>query len=176
MRFRGAPKSVDLGLANTINNPPLERQKTRRTQTCSSVAPPLSTLLSLVAKPTTPSVSSYPEAPAALFPPQSAEATGTDGRAQAHTTYTHTSMATMAAESSPTGPSSSSGGGSSSSSTERLPMPSRNPLPLSASQEAQVREIFYEKVRSQCGPEIKGTFSPGIRSPLKGPNHHLLCP
>ncbi|RWA07568.1 hypothetical protein EKO27_g7521, partial [Xylaria grammica] len=25
---------------------------------------------------------------------------------------------------------------------ERLPMPSRNPLPLSASQEAQVREVF----------------------------------
>ncbi|KUI70740.1 COX assembly mitochondrial protein 2 [Cytospora mali] len=61
-------------------------------------------------------------------------------------------MATMAAESSPSGAGSSS---SSSSSTERLPMPSRNPLPLSASQEAQVREIFYERVRSQCRPEIK---------------------
>ena len=35
-------------------------------------------------------------------------------------------------------------------------MPSRNPLPLSASQEAQVREIFYERVRGYCGPEIKG--------------------
>lgn len=34
-------------------------------------------------------------------------------------------------------------------------MPSRNPLPLSASQEAQVREIFYERVRGYCGPEIK---------------------
>ncbi|KAK4043723.1 cytochrome c oxidase biogenesis protein Cmc1 like-domain-containing protein, partial [Parachaetomium inaequale] len=38
---------------------------------------------------------------------------------------------------------------------ERLPMPSRNPLPLSASQEAQVRDIFYDRVRRQCGPEIK---------------------
>lgn len=61
------------------------------------------------------------------------------------------SMATMAAESSP------SGAGSDSTSTGRLPMPSRNPLPLSASQEAQVREIFYERVRGYCGPEIKGT-------------------
>ncbi|KAI7777668.1 hypothetical protein LA080_003161 [Diaporthe eres] len=55
----------------------------------------------------------------------------------------------MAAESSP------SGAGSDSTSTGRLPMPSRNPLPLSASQEAQVREIFYERVRGYCGPEIK---------------------
>lgn len=62
------------------------------------------------------------------------------------------SMATMAAESS------SSGAGSDSTSTGRLPMPSRNPLPLSASQEAQVREIFYERVRGYCGPEIKGTY------------------
>ncbi|KAH8906000.1 hypothetical protein BR93DRAFT_928590, partial [Coniochaeta sp. PMI_546] len=36
-------------------------------------------------------------------------------------------------------------------------MPSRNPLPLSASQEAQVRDIFYARVRSHCGPEIKGS-------------------
>lgn len=35
-------------------------------------------------------------------------------------------------------------------------MPSRNPLPLSATQEVQVREIFYERVRDQCRPEIKG--------------------
>lgn len=37
-------------------------------------------------------------------------------------------------------------------------MPSRNPMPLSASQEAQVREIFYERVRGYCGPEIKGIY------------------
>lgn len=39
---------------------------------------------------------------------------------------------------------------------ERLGMPSRNPLPLSASQEAQVRDIFYQNVRAQCQDEIKG--------------------
>ncbi|KAI8963627.1 cytochrome c oxidase biogenesis protein Cmc1 like-domain-containing protein [Daldinia sp. FL1419] len=36
-----------------------------------------------------------------------------------------------------------------------LPMPSRNPLPLSASQEAQVREVFNQRVRNQCADEIK---------------------
>ncbi|KAI1129169.1 hypothetical protein F5Y10DRAFT_238727 [Nemania abortiva] len=38
---------------------------------------------------------------------------------------------------------------------ERLPMPSRNPLPLSASQEAQVREVFNARVRELCSDEIK---------------------
>ncbi|KAK3397844.1 cytochrome c oxidase biogenesis protein Cmc1 like-domain-containing protein [Sordaria brevicollis] len=38
---------------------------------------------------------------------------------------------------------------------EHLPMPSKNPLPLSASQEAQVRDIFYARVRRQCTEEIK---------------------
>ncbi|CAI4218640.1 unnamed protein product [Parascedosporium putredinis] len=41
-------------------------------------------------------------------------------------------------------------------SAERLPMPSRNPLPLSATQEAQVRDIYYTRVRNHCAPEIKG--------------------
>ncbi|KAI5864909.1 cytochrome c oxidase biogenesis protein Cmc1 like-domain-containing protein [Durotheca rogersii] len=36
-----------------------------------------------------------------------------------------------------------------------LPIPSRNPLPLSASQEAQVREVFNERVRKLCAEEIK---------------------
>ncbi|CAK7214146.1 hypothetical protein SCUCBS95973_002039 [Sporothrix curviconia] len=36
-----------------------------------------------------------------------------------------------------------------------LPMPSLNPLPLSASQEAQVRDLYYERVRKQCHAEIK---------------------
>ncbi|KEF51681.1 uncharacterized protein A1O9_12316 [Exophiala aquamarina CBS 119918] len=31
----------------------------------------------------------------------------------------------------------------------------RNPLPLSASQEAQVRDIYYKRVRSRCADEIK---------------------
>lgn len=35
-------------------------------------------------------------------------------------------------------------------------IPSRNPLPLSASQEAQVRDIYYARVRSACADEIKG--------------------
>ncbi|KAG6025557.1 hypothetical protein E4U40_002631 [Claviceps sp. LM458 group G5] len=39
---------------------------------------------------------------------------------------------------------------------QRLGIPSRNPLPLSASQEAQVREIYYARVRKQCAKEIKG--------------------
>ncbi|KAI1288709.1 hypothetical protein F5Y03DRAFT_401601 [Xylaria venustula] len=38
---------------------------------------------------------------------------------------------------------------------ERLPMPSRNPLPLSASQEAQVREVFNARVRAHCAEDIK---------------------
>ncbi|KAG5957343.1 hypothetical protein E4U58_006180 [Claviceps cyperi] len=38
---------------------------------------------------------------------------------------------------------------------ECLGVPSRNPLPLSASQEAQVREIYYARVRKQCTEEIK---------------------
>lgn len=35
-------------------------------------------------------------------------------------------------------------------------MPSRNPMPLSASQEAQVRDIYYARVRNRCAEEIKG--------------------
>ncbi|ODA79209.1 hypothetical protein RJ55_04802 [Drechmeria coniospora] len=36
-----------------------------------------------------------------------------------------------------------------------LGVPSPNPLPLSASQESQVRDIFYARVRSRCADEIK---------------------
>jgi COX assembly protein 1 len=60
-----------------------------------------------------------------------------------------------------------------SSEPERLPMPSRNPLPLSASQEAQVRDIFFARVRSHCGPEIKGlslSSSPPAPLPTLVPN------
>jgi COX assembly mitochondrial protein 1 len=39
-------------------------------------------------------------------------------------------------------------------------VPSRNPLPLSASQEAQVRDVFYARVRKQCDEEIRGTALP----------------
>ena len=34
-------------------------------------------------------------------------------------------------------------------------MPSRNPLPLSAGQEAQVRELYHARVRGYCAAEIK---------------------
>ncbi|KAJ3493489.1 hypothetical protein NLG97_g4696 [Lecanicillium saksenae] len=51
---------------------------------------------------------------------------------------------------------------------ERLGVPSRNPLPLSASQESQVRDIYYARVRKQCAEEIKGVYSSGL---LANPNH-----
>ncbi|KAI1101036.1 hypothetical protein F4804DRAFT_317140 [Jackrogersella minutella] len=64
-------------------------------------------------------------------------------------------MATMAAQEPPIAP----GGGSSSNAKgaeeKGLPMPSRNPLPLSASQEAQVREVFNARIRQLCSDEIK---------------------
>ncbi|KAJ5578477.1 uncharacterized protein N7459_007441 [Penicillium hispanicum] len=31
----------------------------------------------------------------------------------------------------------------------------RNPLPLSASQEQEVKKLYYKRVRSHCAPEIK---------------------
>ncbi|POS86117.1 hypothetical protein EPUL_001585 [Erysiphe pulchra] len=37
----------------------------------------------------------------------------------------------------------------------RLPMPSRNPLPLSSAQEIQVRDLYYSRVRGYCAAEIK---------------------
>ncbi|TQS39262.1 hypothetical protein Golomagni_00217 [Golovinomyces magnicellulatus] len=37
----------------------------------------------------------------------------------------------------------------------RLPMPSRNPLPLSSGQEIQVRELYHTRVRGYCAAEIK---------------------
>ena len=39
---------------------------------------------------------------------------------------------------------------------ERLPMPSRNPLPLSSTQEAHIREVYHNRVRRQCAKEIEG--------------------
>jgi COX assembly mitochondrial protein 1 len=35
----------------------------------------------------------------------------------------------------------------------------RNPLPLSAAQEAQVKDIYYKRVRGHCAQQIKGRFS-----------------
>jgi hypothetical protein len=36
----------------------------------------------------------------------------------------------------------------------------RNPLPLSAAQEAQVKDIYYKRVRGHCAQEIKGWLHP----------------
>lgn len=65
---------------------------------------------------------------------------------------------------------------------DRLPIPSRNPLPLSASQEAQVRDIFYARVRSHCADEIKGMYILLFRGPETGQSelvspdkYHLRC-
>lgn len=54
---------------------------------------------------------------------------------------------------------------------EKLGVPSRNPLPLSASQEAQVRDIYYQNVRAQCADEIKGEFAV-IPHPAEGRHRH----
>ncbi|KAJ1327903.1 COX assembly mitochondrial protein 1 [Microdochium nivale] len=80
-------------------------------------------------------------------------------------------MATMAADTPTTtggnGDESRSSNGNAKSSTSKTlssssspppssnSMPSRNPLPLSASQEASVREVFNKRVRDQCADEIK---------------------
>jgi len=57
---------------------------------------------------------------------------------------------------------------------EKLGVPSRNPLPLSASQEAQVRDIFYQKVRKECADEIKGTsLSTTTIPPTSPPNYNF---
>lgn len=45
-------------------------------------------------------------------------------------------------------------------------MPSRNPLPLSASQEAQVREVFNARVRQLCAEDIKGASCSHLSPPL----------
>jgi COX assembly protein 1 len=53
----------------------------------------------------------------------------------------------------------------------QLPSPSplepnlRNPLPLSAAQEAQVRDLYYKRVRGICDPVIKGAV------PASWPDH-----
>ncbi|MDI1490253.1 MAG: hypothetical protein OHK93_001453 [Ramalina farinacea] len=35
------------------------------------------------------------------------------------------------------------------------PLPSRNPIPLSAAQEAQVKELYYKRVRGHCADQIR---------------------
>ncbi|KAK1075967.1 hypothetical protein LTR33_009359 [Friedmanniomyces endolithicus] len=38
------------------------------------------------------------------------------------------------------------------------PLPSRNPLPLSSSQEAQVKELYHKRVRTKCADEVRATI------------------
>ncbi|KAK4543989.1 hypothetical protein LTR36_004763 [Oleoguttula mirabilis] len=40
-------------------------------------------------------------------------------------------------------------------STSPSPRLSRNPLPLSASQESQVRELYFKRVRNKCADEVR---------------------
>ncbi|KAI9038672.1 uncharacterized protein KD926_010512 [Aspergillus affinis] len=45
----------------------------------------------------------------------------------------------------------------------------RNPLPLSAAQESEVKQIYYKRVRALCAPEIKGSSTlpyPAPSSPI----------
>ncbi|KAF2169959.1 hypothetical protein M409DRAFT_64366 [Zasmidium cellare ATCC 36951] len=41
------------------------------------------------------------------------------------------------------------------STNPRTPNPSASPLPLSASQEAQVRELYFKRVRQKCADEVR---------------------
>lgn len=41
----------------------------------------------------------------------------------------------------------------------------RTPLPLSASQEAEVKDLYHKRVRSYCTDEIRGTPSPHFSCP-----------
>lgn len=50
---------------------------------------------------------------------------------------------------------------------QSTPLPSRNPLPLSSAQEAQVRELYYKRVRARCANEIRGTSNAKF-PPLRG--------
>lgn len=40
-----------------------------------------------------------------------------------------------------------------------VPQPSRSPLPLSASQESQVRELYHKRVRNKCADEVRGMIA-----------------
>lgn len=48
------------------------------------------------------------------------------------------------------------------------PVPSRNPIPLSASQEAAVTEMYYKRVRNLCTDEIRGASIAITRSKCIG--------
>jgi COX assembly protein 1 len=40
--------------------------------------------------------------------------------------------------------------------------PTRKPLPLSASQESQVRELYYKRVRNKCADEVRGMYCTNV--------------
>lgn len=46
-----------------------------------------------------------------------------------------------------------------STSSRADPLSIRSPLPLSASQEGQVRELYYKRVRQKCADEVRGLCS-----------------
>jgi COX assembly protein 1 len=41
-----------------------------------------------------------------------------------------------------------------------VPNPKRSPLPLSSSQESQVRELYFKNVRTKCADEVRGIINP----------------
>lgn len=47
----------------------------------------------------------------------------------------------------------------------------RNPLPLSAPQEQEVKLLYYKRVRAHCAPEIKGMQSTLLSTHI----HHLFA-
>jgi hypothetical protein len=58
-------------------------------------------------------------------------------------------------------PSTSSDASSSNTAPKKFNL--RNPLPLSAPQEQEVKALYYKRVRGHCAPEIKGMW------------HHFSC-
>lgn len=47
--------------------------------------------------------------------------------------------------------------------SDRIALPSRNPLPLSSAQESQVNDLYYKRVRAYCANEIRGLpFNPTV--------------
>jgi hypothetical protein len=48
----------------------------------------------------------------------------------------------------------------------------RNPLPLSAPQEQEVKLLYYKRVRAHCAPEIKGMQFTLLYTPNPSPLHN----
>ena len=49
----------------------------------------------------------------------------------------------------------------------------RNPMPLSAAQEAEVKQMFYKRVRSHCADEIKGVLH-SFPLPISPSTYHVI--